>query len=409
MQPAVTRVLAVARKEFIHISRDWRMIVAVLVLPLVQLLLFAYAISFDVRNVPSVTLDLDRSVASRTYIDSYAKSEFFRSLGAVSGYDSIDDAFNTGRAKVAIVVQRGFGDELAAGRTGHVSVLIDGSEPNSAQLGQTYAVALNQTLSRRVLVDWADTQGGSFRVGRLEPRVRTWYNPERRSADFLIPGLMIVIIMIVTVQQTSVTLVKERENGTLEQLLESPLTHGELVIGKVLPWAMLGVVDTVAITAVAMLVFGIPLRGDVAVLATGIALFIICALSLGLVVSAIMPSLESANVTALLLSFLPGFMLSGMAFPLASIPLPLQFVSYLFPARYMVDISRGVFLKGASWGLLLPQLGALVLYAAVALTVATALNRRAGERVSPLQLVLAARRRAIAKVKAHLVGRRTTR
>lgn len=400
-----TRVLAVARKEFIHIWRDWRMIVAVLVLPLVQLLLFAYAISFDVRNVASVTMDLDRTVASRDYVDAYAKSGFFRSLGSVSDYRAIDEAFNTGRAKVAIVVQRGFGADVAAGRAGHVSVLIDGSEPNSAQLGQTYAVALNQTLSRRALVEWADGQGRRMAVGRLEPRVRTWYNPERRSADFLIPGLMIVIIMIVTVQQTAVTLVKERENGTLEQLLESPLTHSELIVGKVLPWATLGVVDTIGITAVAMLVFGIPLRGDVAVLAVGIALFIVCALSLGLVISAIMPSLESANVTALLLSFLPGFMLSGMAFPLESIPVPLQVVSYLFPARYMVDIARGVFLKGASWGLLLPQLGSLVVYAVIALGVATALNRRAGERVSPLQLVLAARRRAIGRLKAHLAGR----
>jgi len=404
MSGAVTRVLAVARKEFIHISRDWRMIVAVLILPLMQLLLFACAISFDVRNVPSVTLDLDKTVASRDYIDAYAKSGFFQARGTVSNYAGIDRAFEAGQARVAIVVQRGFGAAIAAGHAGQVSVLIDGSEPNSAQLGQTYAVALNQTLGRRALAAWADAQGlGTVKVGRLEPRIRAWYNPERRSADFLIPGLMIVIIMIVTVQQTSVTLVKERENGTLEQLLESPLTHSELIVGKVLPWAALGVFDTIAITAVAMLVFGIPLRGDITVLAVGIALFIVCALSLGLVISATMPSLESANVTALLVSFLPGFMLSGMAFRLESVPVPLQVVSYLFPARYMVEIARGVFLRGASWGLLLPQIGALTLYALVALGIATTLNRgRTGERTVPLQLVLAARRRLTERVRAHV-------
>jgi ABC-2 type transport system permease protein len=256
-------------------------------------------------------------------------------------------------------------------------VLVDGSEPNSAQLGQTYAVALNQSLGRRALAAWASAQGiGSLRVGTLEPRLRAWYNPERKSADFLIPGLMIVIIMIVTIQQTSVTLVKERENGTLEQLLESPLTHSELILGKILPWAALGVVDTVLITAVALGVFGIPLRGDVSVLAVGIGLFIVCALSLGLVISAVAPSLESANIAALLLSFLPGFMLSGMAFPLESIPIALQVVSYLFPARYMVEIARGVFLRGASWGVLMPQVLELAAYAVVALGVATLLNRR---------------------------------
>jgi len=377
MRAAAKRVMAIARKEFIHITRDWRMIVAVLVLPLLQLLLFAYAISFDVRNVPSVTLDLDKTAASRSYLDSYSKSGFFAVQGSVSDFAGIDGAFNRSEARVAIVVQRGFGDALAAGGTGAVSVLIDGSEPNSAQLGQTYAVALNQSLGRRALATWAETQGlGNLRVGSIEPRIQAWYNPERRSADFLIPGLMIVIIMIVTIQQTAVTLVKERENGTLEQLLESPLTHSELIVGKILPWALLGVVDTILITGVSMGVFGIPLRGDVSVLAVGIGLFIVCALSLGLVISAVAPSLESANIAALLVSFLPGFMLSGMAFPLASIPMALQVVSYLFPARYMVEIARGVFLRGASWGVLGPQVLALAVYAFVALGIATLLNRR---------------------------------
>lgn len=376
MRGSVARVTAIARKEFIHITRDWRMIVAVLLLPILQLLLFAYAISFDVRNVPSVTLDLDKSTASRAYLDAYSRSGFFEARGSVADFAGIDAAFDRSEARVAIVVQRGYGDAIAAGRTASVSVLIDGSEPNSAQLGKAYAVALNQALGRRALATWADAQGlGTPKVGRIEPRLRAWYNPERRSADFLIPGLMVVIIMIVTIQQTAVTLVKERENGTLEQLLESPLTHGELIVGKIMPWAFLGVIDTVLITGVAMGVFGIPLRGDVSVLAVGIGLFIVCALSLGLVISAVAPSIESANMAALLLSFLPGFMLSGMAFPLDSIPWPLQVVSYAFPARYMVEISRGVFLRGASWDILLPQVLALVAYAAVALSAATMLNR----------------------------------
>jgi ABC-2 type transport system permease protein len=377
MRAAARRVLAIARKEFIHIVRDWRMIVAVLVMPLLQLMLFAYAISFDVRNVPTVTLDLDKSAASRTYLDAYSKSGFFDVAGSVTGQAGIDDAFNRGQARVAIVVQRGFGDAIAAGRTGSVSILVDGSEPNSAQLGQAYAVALNQSLGRTARAQWAQARGlGTTGVGQLEPRLRAWYNPEQRSADFLVPGLMIVIIMIVTVQQTSVTLVKERENGTLEQLLESPLTHSELIIGKILPWAALGVIDTVMITGIAMTVFGIPLRGDVTVLAVGIGLFIVCALSLGLVISAVAPSIESANMAGLLVSFLPGFMLSGMAFPLASIPYVLQIVSYAFPARYMVEIARGVFLRGASWGILMPQVLSLAAYAAIALGIATLLNRR---------------------------------
>jgi ABC-2 type transport system permease protein len=278
---------------------------------------------------------------------------------------------------VAIIVGRGYGDDIASGRPGPVSVLIDGSEPNSAQLAQTYALELDQTLGRQAAVSWAVARGLSPpAVGALQPLVRTWYNPDRRSADFLVPGLMVVIIMIVTIQQTSVTLVRERENGTLEQLMESPLTHGELIAGKVAPWAILGFVDMVLITAVALTVFGVPLRGDIAVLAIGTLLFIVCSLSLGLVISAVAPTIESANMAGLLVSFLPGFMLSGMAFPLASIPVPLQVASYLFPARYMIEISRGVFLRGTSWTALYPEVLSLAVYAVVALGVATLLNRR---------------------------------
>jgi ABC-2 type transport system permease protein len=377
VRAALRRITAISYKEFVHIVRDWHMIAAVLVMPLVQLLLFAYAISFDVRNVPAVVLDQDRTHASRSYVAAMGKSGFFQINGAVADNAEIDHAFDRGRARVAIVVAPGYGDAISAGRKGRVAVLVDGSEPNSAQLGQNYAVALGNTLSRQVLVGWAEGRGMSLSgLGQLEPRVRHWYNPERRSADFLIPGLMVVIIMIVTVQQTAVTLVRERESGTLEQVLQSPTREIELILGKVLPWALLGFVDTVGITAISLLVFDVPLRGDILVLAVGMFLFILCSLSLGLVISAVAPSIESANMVALLGSFLPGFLLSGLAFPLGSIPGALQVFSCLFPARYMVEISRGVFLRGTSWDVLGIQVVWLALYAVVGLGLATLLNGR---------------------------------
>jgi ABC-type multidrug transport system permease subunit len=374
---SIRRIVAIARKEFLHIVRDWRMIVTVLVMPLFQLLLFAYAISFDVRNVPAVVLDQDNTVASRGYVQAMGRSGFFRIVGAVPDLSGVDRAFNRSVARVAVVIAPGYEDAIASGGKGRAAVLVDGSEPNSAQLGQAYAVALNNVWSRQILVSWAEARGTSFSgVGQLEPRVRDWYNPDRRSAEFLIPGLMVVIIMIVTVQQTAVTLVREREFGTLEQMLESPLRHSELILGKVLPWALLGFVDTLGITAVSLLVFQVPLRGDVAVLAVGMFLFILCSLSIGLVISAMAPSIESANLIALLISFLPGFMLSGLAWPLGSIPVWLQVVSCLFPARFMVEIARGVFLRGTSWNVLGIQVVWLVIYAAVGLGLSAILNRR---------------------------------
>jgi len=373
---AARRIGAIARKEFIHISRDWRILVGVAVLPLFQLLLFAYAISFDVRNVPTVVFDSDKTVQSRSYVDAATNAGFFHVTGYVTDDAGIDRAFDRGEARVAIVIARGFGDAIVSGGTARASVLVDGSEPNSAELGRTYALALNNSFGRAALVSWSAARGATRSIGALEPRLRTWYNPERSSADFLVPGLMVVIIMIVTVQQTAVTLVRERDHGTLEQLLVSPLTRSELVVGKVLPWAVLGFIDTIGITAVSIAIFNVPLRGDVAVLAVSMFLFVLCSLSIGLVISAIAPTLESANLIALLISFLPGFMLSGMAFPLASVPIVLQGISYLFPGRYMVEIARGVFLRGAGWPVLGGQVLALAVYAAVGLGLATVLNRR---------------------------------
>lgn len=378
MRSALQRIGAIAGKEFVHIARDWRMIVAVAVMPLLQLLLFAYAIGFDVRNVPTVVWDADQTTQSRAYLDAASQSGFFRIVGTVQGDAEIDRAFDQGRARVAIVVKRGFGTALVQNRPAEASVLIDGSEPNSAELGRTYALALNNVFGNRVLARWAADRGTVMNMGSLEPRIRAWYNPERSSADFLVPGLMVVIIMIVTVQQTAVTLVKERENGTLEQIMVSPIRRVELIVGKVAPWALLGFVDTAAITAVSLAVFNVPLRGDVLLLAVAMFLFVLCSLSIGLVISAVAPTTESANMIGLLISFLPGFMLSGMAFRLASIPWFLQAVSYGFPGRYMVDISRGVFLRGAGWSILWPQVLSLAAYAVVGLALATALNRKRG-------------------------------
>jgi ABC-2 type transport system permease protein len=377
VRASIARIAAIARKEFLHIARDWRIVVSVLVVPLFMLILFGYAISFDVRNIPVVVLDQDNTPASRAYVGAAQNTGFFHSVGAVSDLHGVDKAFDQSIARAAIIVAPGFADEIASGRKGRVAVLVDGSEPNSAVLGQAYAIALNNVLSRQTLVTWAADRGSSLSgVGQLEPRIRDWYNPGRRSADFLVPALMVVIIMIVTVQQTSVTLVRERESGTMEQMLQSPLRQGELIVGKVAPWALLAFVDTVGIIVAAILVFQIPLRGDLTVLAAGMFLFILCCLSLGLIISAASPSIESANIIALLVAFLPGFMLSGLAFPLASIPPVLQFVSILFPARYMVEIARGTFLRGTSWDALGIQVLWLAIYAVIGLSLASVLNRR---------------------------------
>jgi ABC-2 type transport system permease protein len=373
----MTRVGAVAGKEFKHLLRDPRILAIVLIVPVLQLLLFAYAISFDVKRVPTVVLDQDNTPASRQYVQTYRSSEFFDILGSADHLAQVDRLFDQNKVRIAVIVPSGFGRSLDSGEKAQVAVLTDGSEPNSAQLARAYATALNASYSQQVLIEWADQQGvNPAQAGSIEPRLRTWYNPEGKSSNFLIPGLLVVIIMIVTVQQTAVTLVREREQGTAEQLLVSPLRRGELMVGKLLPWTLLAFADMLVIALISIWVFGLPLRGSAGFLAVSSVVFVFAALGLGLIISAIAPSLETANISGLLIAFLPAFLLSGFAFPLDSIPVPLQWLSYAFPGRYMVAITRGVFLKGAGFTELWPQLAALAGYALLVLLASSLLYRR---------------------------------
>ncbi len=374
---AATRIAALIVKEFTHLGRDRRTLAVVLALPVLQMILFAYAISFDVSNVSTVVIDSDRTPASAAYLRSYASSDFFRVVGTADSLADVDAVFDHNEARIAVVVPAGFGRSLAAGDQATVAVYLDGSEPTAARVGQAFVTALNQAYGRQVAVEWADAQGLDVSAaGQLEPRVRTWYNPERRSSDFLIPGLMVVIIMVVAVQQTAVSLVREREQGTDEQLAISPLRGWETMIGKLAPWTLLAFLELAAIVVVGVVFFHLPLRGSLGVLALGAALFVFCSLAMGLVISAVAPTLESANMLGLLLSMLPAFILSGFAFPLSSVPVVLQALSWLFPARFMVTLSRGVFLKGAGVAELWPELVALAGYAVVAIAVAVVLSAR---------------------------------
>jgi ABC-2 type transport system permease protein len=371
------RILAIARKELKHITREPRILIGTLGLPIIQLLLFAYALSFDVQHVPTVVLDQDRTTASREYVSTLENSGFFHVVASLERLPDVDSAFLDGEARAAIVVAPGFGNDLSAGRRGQVAVLLDGSEPNSAQLGQAYANALSQVFGRQLAVARVEALGmGAAASAGIQASTRLWYNPDARSAFFLIPGLIVVIIMIVTVQQTATTLVREAEDGTLEQLLVSPVRRWELVLGKISPWALFAAADVVLISLIAVLVFGIPFRGSASLFALGSGLFVLCALAIGLVVSALAKSTGVANLTAMLVSLLPSFMLSGFVFPLANVPKLLQWISYLFPARYMVVIARSMFLKGAGWGVLWPQFAALAAYATIALTIASVAYRR---------------------------------
>ncbi|HEY5506023.1 MAG TPA: ABC transporter permease [Coriobacteriia bacterium] len=370
------RILAIARKEFIHILRDKRLIAVILIMPLVQLFLYAYALSFDVKHLPTAMLDLDRSTYSRQYINALQQSNYFTVDKTLGSYADVEPTFQTNADKIVVVVSAGFGDAIAAGRQANVQILVDGSDANSAQMGSSYASALSRIFGAKVLVTQAEAKGLNVgAAGGLTASTRTWYNPEGNSAAYFVPGLIVVLVTTITVLQTAATLVREKENGTYEQLIVSPIKKIELMIGKIAPWAVMGALDVVIIAVVGILAFGIPFRGSVLLFAGSSLLYVTCTLGLGLIVSARATSVDSANQLAALISFLPTFMLSGFVFPLSSLPPVLQWLSYLFPARYFMVICRTVFLKGGSVAILWPQIAALAVFATVIVVLAASLYR----------------------------------
>ena len=370
------RALAIARKEFLHITRDKRLLGVILVMPLIQLFLYSYALSFDVKHLQTATLDLDRSAASRQYINSLQQSNYFTVNRNLTSYAEVDRTLENNTDKVVVVVENGFGSDVARGKAGNVQILVDGSDANSAQLAQTYAGALSRVYGAKLAIQQYEANGlNTSAVAGLSANSRTWYNPEGRSASYFVPGLIVVLVTMVTVLQTANTLVREKEMGTYEQLIVSPIRRIELMVGKVAPWALIGALDIIIISLIGIVVFQIPFRGSVAILAVSSLLYVICTLGIGLMISARASSVDTANQLGALVSFLPTFMLSGFIFPLSSLPPFLQFLSYLFPARYFMVITRTVFLKGGGVSVLWPQIMALAVFAVVIIVLSASLYR----------------------------------
>jgi ABC-2 type transport system permease protein len=367
------RLLAVAKKEFIHIRRDFRIVAAVLIMPMLQALLFSYALSTDVRNIPTAVLDQDNTAASRQLVNSFERSNLFQVTQRIGSMSQVNGVFDRSEDKVVVLIKRGYADSIDAGRKGQVAVLVDGSDPNAAQRAQGYAAGLMQIVGSKIAAQYAQVRGmdvSSF--GGIDIHSMTWYNPEGRSQFFLIPGLIVILIMGTSIQQTSIAIVKEKELGTMEQLIASPIRRLELMLCKVLPWAILAVTDVILITLFGLLVFQVPFRGSVVLFAVASLLFVIGNLGLGLWISSIASSINTANQISALLSMLPGFMLSGFIFSIRNMPPVLQAFTYLFPARYFMTINRTLFLKGSGLDVLWPEFAFLAAYATLTLMLSAA-------------------------------------
>jgi ABC-2 type transport system permease protein len=353
---------AVARKEFRQTLRDRQVVGILLFVPVFILLLYGYALNFDIRHVPLAVEDRDRSPASRHLIAAFTHSEYFDLVATVTARGEIERLLDTGAARAVLVVPQGFARDLATDRSPAVQLLVGGDNANTATAVLGYA----QAIVRAVATD--------FGRGRREPRViaepRVWYNPELRTTLFLVPGLIAFIAMITAVISTSLSLVGEKERGTLEQMRLAPVGATAFVLGKSLPYLGLSLTSALLIVAAAMGLFDLPQRGSWALLLATTTLFLVGALGFGVLLSTIAHTQQVAFQLALLSSFLPTFVLSGFVFPIASMPAAIQVVTYAVPARYYLAALRAIVLKGADLTTVRTDLAALALFAAIVLGLA---------------------------------------
>ncbi len=359
-------LIAVAHKELRQIVRDRRTLVILLFVPATFLLLYGYALNFDIRNVRLAVRDEDRSSASRALVSAFVDSGYFEFVDAVDSDAQLHARIDRGDVRAAVIIPRGFARHVATHRPATVQVIIDGDNANTASLVHAYVDALMAEYAAARAAAGVGTARAPIVV---EPRV--WYNPQLRSALFLIPGLIAYIAMITAVTSTALSVVREKERGTMEQIRMSPIGPASYVLGKALPYLAISFVSAAIIIVVAMAFFGLPMRGSWAALALTLGLFLVGAQAQGLVISTVSQSQQVAFQLAMLSSFLPALVLSGFIFPIPSMPEPVQAITYVVPARYFVAALRAVVLKGAAFEAFWWDVAALGAFATVALGLAS--------------------------------------
>ncbi|RPI29864.1 MAG: ABC transporter permease [Acidobacteria bacterium] len=370
------RTKAVARKEIIHIYRDPRSLAMALAMPLVMLLLFGYALTLDVDRIPTMIYDGDDTPQSREVAELFRASRYFEVFGRPDSYGEIEKEINHSRCLLGVVIPSDFSEELSVGNQGQIQLLLDGSDSNTASIALGYAEALLQLHSLTLRTRWFDRQGGSELKVPVDPHMRVWYNPELKSKNYIVPGLIGVILMIISALLTSLTIAREWEMGTMEQLLSTPLRPGELVLGKMAAFFIIGFIDTLMAVGVGVLIFGVPFRGNAIFLIVTVSIFLFGVLCWGIMISAATRSQLKAYQLGMITSFLPAFLLSGFVYDIGNMPAIIQVITHIVPARYLVTLLKGIFLKGIGLEMLFVEFILLLVYAAAIFFIATRILHR---------------------------------
>lgn len=356
---SITRMLSLIRKEFLHILRDPRTLFVMFAMPIIQLVLLGYAATTDVEHLRTAVVDRDKSSASRALVEAYRASSYFDIVRYVESEDQLGRMIDRGQVRAGIVIPDGYGADVSGGGRGEIGFVIDGSDPNVAGTVFSASQSVGQEHSMRIVERTMALNTDQLPGVEVHPRV--WYNPEMRSANFMIPGIIGIILYFLTALFTSMSIVREREQGTIEQLIVTPIKPLELIIGKITPYIVIAFFDVLEVLAIGVFWFGVPIRGNLGLLLGLSALFLLTSLGMGIFIS----SASHTQQEAMLLTFLtlfPSIFLGGFFFPIEAMPGWLQGLTYVIPLRYMLSVIRGIILKGVGLEILYQQVIALALF-----------------------------------------------
>jgi ABC-2 type transport system permease protein len=370
------RLWYVMWKELLELRRDPRLFVVIFLAPVIQLTMLGYAATTDVRDVPIVVVDQDRSARSRELVARFEGSPYFRVVGTAENLNEIDPWLARGHAWLAIAIPGDYRDALGNARPATVQVVADGTDSNSTGVALGYAANLVASYNEELAGRQAAAAGRTLALQPIEARIRVWFNPRLESRDFMIPGIVALLLMVITTNLSSMAIVREKELGTLEQLNVTPVTRWQLILGKLLPYGLIGLIDVVIVTATAILWFRIPLLGSPALLFVTSLIYLLTTLGLGLFISTISNTQQQAMMTATFFFLTPMLYLSGFIFPIENMPAVIQPLTYLIPLRYFIVIVRGIFLKGVGVAVLWPQILALLAWGLIIVGLAVARSRK---------------------------------
>lgn len=354
MNKSIAIITEIIKKEFYQIRQDKRMLLVSILAPVLQVLLLGYAATTDIKNSMMVVCDLDRSVESRNFTREFTNSHYFTERYETATPDEADTYIERGDASMILVIPAQFGNKLLSRDMVQVQVILDGTDANTATVLLAYATQIVASFSNKIVMRAAMVKGG-VPIGAIEPEPRIWFNPDLKSSYYMVPGVVALVLMIITMTLTSLGIVREKEIGTLEQLLVTPIKPYQLILGKLIPFSLIGFIDVLFVLAIARYWFGVPLVGSLPLLFGLSGLFILTTLGLGLFISTIAKSQQQAMMIAQFFFFMPFMFLSGFAFPIANMPKIIQVLTYIIPLRYFLEIVRGIFLRGSGLAEVWPQ------------------------------------------------------